>query len=78
MTKFTLKQLRSMIADGIAQDISNGTNATRYNIEAREGYLSKIGYSCGTDGSNGVLLQGRNTGTLYIVAGHTSALYVFN
>ena len=78
MTKFTLKQLHSMIADGIAQDITNGTTATRSNIEAREGYLSKIGYSCGTDGCTGVLLQGRNTGTLYIVAGNTSALFIFN
>jgi hypothetical protein len=78
MTKFTLKQLKSMIADGVAQDITSGTIATRHNIEAREGYLSKIGYSCGIEGNTGVLLQGRNTGTLYIVAGRTAALCIFN
>lgn len=53
MTKFTLKQLKSMVAAGVAQDISSGTLATRRNIEALEGGISKIGYSCGVNGSNG-------------------------
>lgn len=77
MTKFTLKQLRSMIADGVAWDISSGTDETRKNLEEREGRLDEVGYSSGIHGCNGVLLKGRNTGTLYIVAGRTAALHIF-
>ena len=45
MRKYTLKQLKSMIADGFAQDITNATLATRQDSEKREGYLSEISVS---------------------------------
>lgn len=78
MTKYTLKRLKSMLSAGAAQDISSGTIATRKNLEEREGRLDAIGYSCGMYGCNGVLLEGRNTGTLYIVAGRCRALFIFH
>ena len=39
MIKFTQKQLREMVKNGIAENIGNGTNVTRNKIEAVEGWL---------------------------------------
>ena len=77
MTKYTQKQLRSMVADGYAQDITNGTNETRNDLEAAEGWLTQVGYASGLYGCNGMLLQGHKSGTLYAITGRTSAIYIF-
>ena len=77
MTKFTQKQLRKMVADGIAEDISRGTNETRNEIEAVEGWLTQVGYASGVYGCNGMLLKRRNTGKLYAITSRTQAIYVF-
>lgn len=77
MRKFTQKKLREMVRVGMAVDISNGTHDTRREILAKEGYLNQIGYASGWYGCSGKLLQGDNTGQLYAVIGHVSALYVF-
>lgn len=77
MIKFTQKQLREMVKNGIAEDISRGTNTTRNEIEAIEGWLSQVGYASGVYGCNGMLLKGHNTGKLYAITSRTSAVYVF-
>lgn len=77
MTKYTQKQLRAMVADGIAVDISHGTNETRNAIEAEEGYYSQVGYASGLYGCSGMLLQGHKTGKLYAITGRTQAIYIF-
>lgn len=77
MTKYTQKQLREMVRYGIAVDVSNADNALREQLEAKEGYLSQIGYASGVYGCNGMLLKGYNTGTLYAVTSRTQAIYVF-
>ena len=77
MTKYTQKQLREMVKDGIAVDISHGTNETRNAIEAEEGYYNQVGYASGMYGCNGMLLQGHKTGKLYAITGRTQAIYIF-
>ena len=77
MTKFTQKQLREMVANGIAEDISRGTNETRNEIEAVEGWLTQVGYTSGVYGCSGMLLKGCNTGKLYAITSRTQAIYVF-
>lgn len=78
MTRFTQKQLKEMIKNGIAEDISRGTDETRSEIEVIEGWLSQVGYASGVYGCNGMLLKGHNTGKLYAITSRTSAIYVFN
>lgn len=77
MTRFTQKQLKEMVKNGIAEDISRGTNESRNEIEAIEGYLSQVGYASGVYGCNGMLLKGQKTGKLYAITSRTSAIYVF-
>lgn len=77
MTKYTQKQLREMVAEGIATDVSHGTNGTRRAIEAEEEYYNQIGYASGLYGCSGMLLQGHKTGKLYAITGRTQAIYIF-
>ena len=77
MTKFTQKQLREMVANGIAEDISNGTNETRNKIESVEGWLTQIGYASGVYGCNGMLLLCFISDKLYAITSRTQAFYIF-
>lgn len=77
MTRYTQKQLREMVRDGIANDITSGDNDTRRSLEAAEGYLEQIGYASGVYGCNGMLLKGHKTGALYVIYKRTAAIYVF-
>lgn len=77
MKKYTQKQLKNMVADGIAVDITHGTNETREALEKTEGFYTQIGYSAGVYGCNGMLLKGNKTGTLYAITNRTTAIFVF-
>lgn len=77
MTKYTQKQLREMVKDGIAIDVSHGTNEARRAIEAEEEYYNQVGYASGLYGCSGMLLQGHKTGKLYAVVGRVQAIYIF-
>lgn len=77
MIKFTQKQLKEMAKNGIAEDISRGTNETRNEIEAGEGWLTQVGYASGVYGCNGMLFKGKNTGKLYAITSRTQAIYIF-
>lgn len=77
MMRVTQRQLREMVKAGIAKDITNGDNETRREIEKEEGYYVQIGYSSGVYGCNGMLLQGKKTGTLYAITKRTQAIYIF-
>lgn len=77
MTKYTQKQLRAMVADGIAEDITRADNEKRRELEKAEGWLRQIGYASGVYGCNGMLLQGRNSGTLYAITSRTNAIFIF-
>lgn len=77
MTKYTQKQLRAMVADGIAENITYADNEKRRELEKAEGWLRQIGYASGVYGCNGMLLQGRNSGTLYAITSRTNAIFIF-
>lgn len=77
MTRFTQKQLREMVVNGVAENITNGTNETREEIEAVEGWLMQVGYASGVYGCNGMLLKGHNSGKLYAITSRTQAIYIF-
>lgn len=77
MTKYTQKQLRAMVNDGIAENITNADNNVREELEKKEGWLRQIGYSAGVYGCNGMLFQGRNSGTLYAITARTNAVFIF-
>lgn len=77
MTKYTQKQLREMVKDGIAIDISHGDNFTRQEIERKEGFYRQVGYSSGVYGCNGMLLKGEKTNQLYTICNRTQTIYIF-
>lgn len=77
MTKYTQKQLKEMVENGIAIDISYADNARREEIEKEENYYSQIGYASGIYGCAGMLLKGHKTGKLYAITGRTQAIYIF-
>ena len=54
-----------------------GLDNARRELEAREGWLEKVGYSSGGYGLNGGLLKGHNSGTLYAITARTTALFIY-
>lgn len=77
MKKYTLKQLKSLVNNGLAIDLTKGNNDTYKKIIEKESYLSQVGYASGIYGLNDKLLKGDNTGTLYAITARSSALYIF-
>ncbi len=77
MTKYTQKQLRAMVRDGIAIDMTNAHIDDRKKLVDEEEYYTQIGYAAGIYGCNGKLLQGKKTGQLYAITGRTQAIYIF-
>lgn len=77
MKKYTQKELKNLVALGVAEDITHGNNDTRRELEEKEGFYTQIGYSAGVYGCNGMLLKGHKTGTLYAITARTTAIYVF-
>lgn len=77
MKKYTLKQLKSLVNNGLAIDLTKGNNDTYKKIIKKESYLSQVGYASSIYGLNGKLLKGDNTGTLYAITARSSALYIF-
>lgn len=71
MERFTQKQLKSMVANGIATDVTNATDRN----EIPENYR-QVGYSAGVYGCNGMLLKG-DSGRLYAVTQRTTAIFLF-
>ena len=77
MRKFGQRELKALVKNGEAIDISNHDNNARQELKAREGWLEKVGYSSGTYGVNGGLLKGHNSGTLYAITARTAALFIY-
>ena len=71
MERYTQKQLKSLVNNGIAIDV---TYANERKV-IPESY-SQLGYSCGVYGCNGMLLKGAS-GQLYAVTSRTTAVYIF-
>lgn len=77
MEKYTQKEIRSFVKNGIAVDITHHGNPEREELEAREGWLEKVGYSSGIYGINAGLLKGHNSGTLYAITRPSAALCIY-
>ena len=75
MKKYKQKQVRQLVRDGIAEDI------TALSFEKMAQFLhghdlEKIGVSRGIYGMNAGLLQDRQTGELYAITTRNSALFM--
>ena len=77
MIKYTQKQLRQMVAQGIATDVTRYHTKEADELRKSEKWLRQIGFSYGVYGCNGMLLKGEATGKLYAVTARTSAIYLF-
>ena len=77
MIRLRQKDLREMVHYYDAEDVTNATDEDYSIIMNREGWLRLIGYSAGTYGCNGMLLQGHNTGKLYAITSRTVNIYRF-
>lgn len=77
MKKYTLKQLKNLVNNGLAVDLTKGNNNTYKELIKKESYLNQVGYAIGIYGLNGKLLKGDKTGTLYVITARSSALYIF-
>lgn len=77
MCKYTQKELKNMVALGMAEDVTRANNEDYEKIIKREDYLSKVGYSSGVYGCNGMLLRGYKTGGYYAVTSRTLTIFIF-
>ena len=71
MERYTQKQLKELVNQNIAIDITNAGKRT----EIPESY-TQVGYASGVYGCNGMLLKGES-GKLYAVTSRTTAIYIF-
>lgn len=71
------KEIKKMIGTVGTVDISYAGIEQYKDIINKEEWLRVIAYSVGTYGCNGKVYIGNKTGTLYIIIGHTSSLYLF-
>lgn len=74
MIKYTQKDLKSLVKQGITEDITNVVDVKCREIHAKG--ITQIGYSCGVYGCNGMLLRD-NSGKQYAIIGRTSAMFSF-
>lgn len=72
MEKMTLKEIKRLAKYGHATDLTNA----REKKELPEGF-TRIGYSEGIYGLNGLLMKGDDTGNLYAITSRTAALWIF-
>ena len=77
MIKYTQSQLKGMVSQGIAEDITYSDNSDRDAMAAREQYYTQVGYSSGLYGCNGMLFKGHNTGTLYAITSRSQAIWIY-
>ena len=69
MRKYTIKELKELCRHGMAKNITNAKPE-----EIPENY-NKIGYSSGTYGINGGLIQDTKTGEYYAITARNSNLF---
>lgn len=69
MRKYKQKELKDLVRTGAAIDI---TTAPEDQIPA---HFDRIGYSTGTYGVNGGLIQDRETGNLYAVTARSTNIF---
>lgn len=73
MRKYTLSEIKKLVALGVAQNITTAPVPEVLEIGNR---CEPIGYSCGVYGINGGLLQDRTSGAMYAVTARNSTLFM--
>lgn len=76
MTRTTLKTIKAMTLEGIAQDITTIPDHFARNLKTNDN-PELIMISAGTNGTNGAILRGRTTGKLYAITCRSSILFYF-
>ena len=71
MRKYKLKDLRWMIACGLAKDATNYTAEQLGKLK-----IEKLGYSAGVYGINGGLFQDTQSGEWYAITARNAALFM--
>lgn len=71
MRKYKLKELRELVRLGMAHDLTNVPAADVMEIWH---HSEKVGYSSGTYGINGGLIQDTETGEFYAITARNSNL----
>ena len=74
MKKYTQREIKNLVADGIAEDITRRSFSEIQELRAAAS-LEKVGYSAGIYGMNGGILKDMNSGKLYAITARTSALF---
>lgn len=77
MNKTRQRDIRELVAHGHAIDITNHDTTKQEQLETLEGRLDCIAYSHGVYGVNGLLLKGRNTGSLYAITTRSTAIFLY-
>lgn len=72
MKDYKLKELKNMVALGVAKDITNED----YDCLDDDRPIEKLGVSRGAYGMNGGLIRG-NSGQLYVIHARNSLLFRF-
>lgn len=72
MRKYTQRELKNLVRCGMAHDLTNA-NAAEVMKQWKHG--EKIGYSSGTYGINGGLIQNTETGEHYAITARNSNLF---
>ena len=73
MRKYTLRELKDLIRCGTAHDL---TTATAAEVMEQWKHGEKVGYSSGTYGINGGLIQNTETGEYYAITTRNSNLFL--
>ena len=72
MMHYTQKQLKDLVRDGMAHDITNAPEAEIVNLWK---HCEKIGYSLGMYGINGGLIRNKETGDFYAITACNANLF---
>lgn len=72
MRRYTLSEIKKLVALGVAQNITTAPVPEVLAISAR---CDNVGYSCGKYGINGGLLLDRASGEYYAVTARNSTLF---
>ena len=71
MEKYSQKQLKNLVENGVAIDVTYSRDST-----VIPEHYSQIGYASGLYGCSGMLLKG-DSGQLYAVTTRSQAIYLF-
>ena len=72
MRKYKLSELKSLVHSGMAHELANASTA---EVMEQWKHGEKVGYSSGTYGINGGLIQNTETGEYYAITARNSNLF---